>query len=105
MAKVLASALFLFFLSGCAADIAEFRDNVRKLGKEVYGKTWNTSQGPIKQDAYGPGVHQDQYGRPVKLRTQQGPTDPTMRIQQPDAYGPTVHMDQYGRPIQTAPRW
>ena len=43
-------------------------------------------------DAYGPGMHMDQYGGVIK-------TQPGLRFEQ-DAYGPDVHMDQYGRAIK-----
>lgn len=56
----------------------------------------------IIPDAYGPGIHMDQYGRPVKLYTPNGVPGERLNIR-PNAYGPGVHMDQYGRPVYAVP--
>lgn len=62
----------------------------------------------VKQDAYGPGVGIDQYGRPVKLvpahSGHQIAPGEQLKVE-PDAYGPGVGMDQYGRPVKFAPAW
>jgi hypothetical protein len=49
----------------------------------------------LKKDAYGLGVHSDQYGRPWK-------SEPGQELKK-DAYGLGVHADQYGRPIEQHP--
>lgn len=61
----------------------------------------------IKNNAYGLGVHSDQYGRPVDLKpaNQGGGNTSGSYIQTPNAYGPSIHMDQYGAPVQAVPRY
>lgn len=56
----------------------------------------------IKQDAYGPGTHMNQFGQPVTVQPMYDnqPYIPNSVIQTPNAYGPGIHMDQYGRPVQ-----
>jgi hypothetical protein len=49
------------------------------------------------QDAYGPGVHMDRYGRAVTFGR------PDVREVEIDAYGPGVHSDEYGRPLSARP--
>jgi hypothetical protein len=60
----------------------------------------------IRNNAYGLGVHADQYGRPVDLKPagQGGGNTSGSYIQTPDAYGPGIHSDQYGQPVQTIPQ-
>lgn len=65
--------------------------------------------GNIQQDAYGPGVHMDQYGRPVQIapaypRYGNQYNDSYIQVN-PNVYGPGVHSDQYGRPIRTQPKY
>jgi hypothetical protein len=66
--------------------------------------------GPVKLDAYGPGIHADATGRPFlwqpvgppALGTEGMPPsgpDPTLRVT-PNKYGLGVHADQYGRIVQ-----
>ena len=66
--------------------------------------------GPIKLDAYGPGINADATGRPFQwqpvgppaLGTEGMPPsgpDPTLRVT-PNKYGLGVHADQYGRIVQ-----
>jgi hypothetical protein len=56
-------------------------------------------------DAYGLGVHSDQYGQPVTVQPKHGYSgyNPLNRIQERDAYGPNIHMDSYGRPATVQP--
>ena len=60
----------------------------------------------ITPNAYGPGVHMNQYGQPVQVAPAFGghqvigPQNIT-----PNAYGPGVHMNQYGQPVRTVPAW
>jgi len=73
--------------------------NQISLNQQIY----TTNPPPLKIDAYGPGVHMNQYGQPVKLRPDFGGVPgETLKIQ-PNAYGPGVHMDQYGRPVREYP--
>jgi len=58
--------------------------------------------GPIQTDAYGLGVHSDATGRSFKWVTQDGQSDPLMRVK-PNAYGLGVGMDQFGRPVRAQP--
>ncbi len=54
----------------------------------------------LRANAYGPGIHMNQYGQPVTLKPDWGGVPgEQLRIKQ-NAYGPGVHMDQYGRPVR-----
>ena len=59
-----------------------------------------------KQDAYGYGVHSDQYGRAVTIQPKNdysnGYTDPGLKIKE-NKYGYGQHSDQYGRPVTIQP--
>ena len=58
-----------------------------------------------QHDAFGPGKHQDQFGRPVIIKPV-APSQhviPNSRIQQRDAFGPGKHQDQFGRIVTVAP--
>lgn len=57
-----------------------------------------------QEDAYGPGIHSDQYGRPFKWQTQDGQSDPFLKVK-PNAYGPGIGSDQYGRPVKAVPAY
>ena len=59
----------------------------------------------IRENAYGPGIHQDQFGRPVQYHVQGWPAnEPTQTLRvKPNAYGPGIGMDQFGRPVTTTP--
>lgn len=54
--------------------------------------------------SFGPGIYQDQYGRPVKYKVENGVPGEQLQIKH-DAYGPGVGMDQYGRPVRTVPAY
>jgi hypothetical protein len=59
--------------------------------------------GKLQINAYGLGVHMNQYGQPVKLWPDFGGVyGEQLQIKQ-DAYGPGIHMDQYGRPVREYP--
>jgi len=59
----------------------------------------NTSNG-YKPNAYGHGIHSDQYGKPFQWATQDGKViSPNTKVT-PNVYGPGVGMDQYGRPVK-----
>ena len=66
---------------------------------------------PMQQDsslihnAYGPGIHQDVFGRPVQYHVPNWPSnEPTQHLNvTPNAYGPGIGMDQFGRPVTTRP--
>lgn len=63
---------------------------------EIVISTPPPALGPVKPNAYGPGVGMDATGRPVTL--QGGAINSQIRNE--NAYGPGVHMDQYGNPVQ-----
>ena len=76
-----------------------FSDNaIVSGGKYGSGQSINT----IKENAYGLGVHSDQYGRAVKYEVQGGSTGEFIKVKQ-NTYGPGIHSDQYGRPVRTRP--
>lgn len=52
------------------------------------------------ENAYGPGLHRDRYGRPFEYRTDDGRAVPGFVPVQPNGYGLGVGMDQYGRPVR-----
>jgi hypothetical protein len=54
----------------------------------------------ITPNAYGPGVHMNEYGQPVQLKPDWGHIPGEQLKIAPDVYGPGVHMDQYGRPVR-----
>lgn len=53
-----------------------------------------------KPNAYGHGVHSDQYGRSFRWETQDGQVIAPNTKVTPNGYGHGVHMDQYGRPVR-----
>lgn len=60
----------------------------------------------IRPHAYGPGIHSDEYGRPVKYQVQGEPNADTTLLQvKPNAYGHGVGMDQYGRLVKLVPAY
>jgi len=52
------------------------------------------------ENAYGPGLHADRYGRPFEYRTDDGQAVPGFVQVQPNGYGLGVGVDQYGRPVR-----
>lgn len=64
-----------------------------------YTNSSSSVLGPVKPNAYGPGVGMDATGRPVTL---QGGASNSY-IKRDNAYGPGVHMDQYGNPVRWSP--
>lgn len=56
----------------------------------------------LRPNAFGPGVHMNQYGQAVTLQAPGGAPGELLQIK-PNAYGPGVHMDQYGRPVKERP--
>lgn len=52
------------------------------------------------ENAYGPGLHADRYGRPFQFQTDDGQVVPGWVNVQPDGYGPGIGRDQYGRPVR-----
>ena len=56
-----------------------------------------------KENAYGPGIHMDQYGRAVKIQPKShSSSDPFLKIKE-NTYGDRSHSDQYGRPVTIKP--
>lgn len=54
--------------------------------------------GRIRENAYGYGVHADQYGRPGQWVTDQG--EAAVGPVEEDVYGPGIGQDPYGRPVR-----
>jgi hypothetical protein len=52
------------------------------------------------ENAYGPGMHRDRYGRPFQFQTDDGQAVPGFVEVEPNGYGPGVGKDQYGRPVR-----
>lgn len=76
-------------------------------GIEVSLPTWTNpapTSNTLVPDAYGPGVHMNQYGQAVVLQPQGGGTPGERLTITPNAYGPGVHMDQYGRMVREQAR-
>jgi hypothetical protein len=104
MKKLSTSIVFLLICSSAfAGGYGQSTDSDAKVKQQPTPDPSLT----IKENAYGPGVGMDQYGRAVKI----APAYPdnsgnynNSYIQKPDAYGPGIHMDQYGRPVQIVPR-
>jgi hypothetical protein len=95
--------LVLLSTSGCSRKALEnFVDGLNAAINEPYYQ----QDTYYKHDAYGLGVHSDQYGRPVKWEVQGNPEADTslLRVQQ-NTYGMGVHSDQYGRPVRLRPAW
>jgi len=78
-----------------------YQDNPPEWSKSR--SVYQSAPSPLKIDAYGPGIHMDQYGRPVRLQPDFGGVQGEMLQIKPDAYGPGIHMDQYGRPVRQYP--
>jgi hypothetical protein len=132
MNNILIACVLLTVVTGCAGVVEDFDGAIggycnglggvvgsdicmrRAIVKGVPGdqaaqvalrRQQERGDGDLKLNAYGPGVHMDQYGRAVTLRPGWGNDDTgNLRIEQ-DAYGPGVHMDQYGRPVYSQPRY
>jgi hypothetical protein len=64
----------------------------------------------INENAYGLGVHSDQYGRVIEYKPVTPPgapklmPDPLLRVD-PNVYGPGIGRDQYGRPVEAVPKY
>lgn len=63
----------------------------------------SSSLSDVTPNVYGPGIGQDQYGRPVQYEVPNWPkNEPTSTLQvTPNVYGPGIGQDQYGRPVKT----
>lgn len=60
---------------------------------------WGSQAGAFEgENAYGPGVHMDRYGRAVQFRDEAGGMV-RGRINR-DRYGPGVSADEFGRPVR-----
>lgn len=72
-----------------------------KSGQSSSINTISVPQKKITPNAYGPGVHMDQYGRAFEWQVVGNPYENTAGLSiQPDAYGPGMGMDQYGRAVK-----
>lgn len=59
----------------------------------------------IQENVFGPGIHQNQFGQPVRYHVPNWPAnEPTQFLQvKPNVYGPGIGQDQFGRPVTTRP--
>jgi hypothetical protein len=74
------------------------------MAQVLLDETNPSGSSTLKPNVYGPGIHQNQYGKPVTLVPQGGGVyGERLRIR-PNAYGPGMHMDQYGRTVREK-RW
>lgn len=105
----------LVFATGCSTTTPKpqqpaqgMSDEFKALMDAYYSRSSSqedsgTSMGqPYKPNAYGLGVHMDQYGRAFQWKTQSG-QPVILEPVQPNAYGPGVGMDVYGRPVKQSP--
>lgn len=96
--------LCCLLLSACAfyQKAYEFREQhgpARSTSSVV--STDSDLVGPVRLDAYGPGLHSDGTGRPFSYRTRDGRLAVGTVV--PDGYGPGVHKDQSGQPVYAVP--
>lgn len=105
--KALLLVLFSLALSGCSGmSKGDWGDYVRTAIEMDKGyvpprpsaQSQSLNSG-LQPNAYGPGVHMNQYGQAVTLQAPGGSPGEPLQIKQ-NAYGPGVHMDQYGRPVK-----
>jgi hypothetical protein len=71
-----------------------------QVGQWLYPPSCSSN---LQIDAYGLGVHMNEYGQPVRLRPDFGSVPGEYLEITPNAYGLGVHMDQYGRPVREYP--
>ena len=87
---------------GLAEGDMTYADRERKFQQRQRRRIYEDPA--ISEDVYGPGIHQDRYGRAVRYEVIGQPdVDTTFVRVKPNAYGPGVHMDQYGRAVRTVP--
>lgn len=94
---------FLLFLSGCGGSF-----DWPTISEAFQNASWNQAMAEpmepgLEIDAFGPGIHQDKYGRPATLWPDWGGVDGEMLQIKEDHYGLGVHADQYGRPVREYP--
>ncbi len=63
------------------------------------GDLVNIFDDDVQQDAYGHGIHSDEFARPFEYR-EPFSGDKAWGPVQEDGYGLGTHMDQYGRPVE-----
>lgn len=61
---------------------------------------WRPTAPQFIPNAYGLGIHQNQFGQPVTVRPDFGGVPGEFLQLRLDAYGPGIHADQYGRPVR-----
>lgn len=74
----------------------------RQIDKGLVLGQGTTYLGPIRSNAYGPGINADATGRPFQWQPEgalPSVPDPTLGVK-PNQYGLGVHADQYGRIVQ-----
>lgn len=75
-------------------------ETAREQTRAIQQNSDAQNQHILTPNAYGPGVHSNRYGQPVKLRPDFGGVPGEVLQITPDAYGLGVHSDQYGRPVR-----
>lgn len=85
------------------AAISESRRGSRSYSTPHFD--YSNSSMDVTPNAYGPGVHSDQFGRPVQYSVPNWPAnEPTQNLQvKPNVYGPGIGQDQFGRPVNVKP--
>ena len=63
----------------------------------------SSSMNTLRPNAYGPGIHANQYGQAVTVAPDFGGQPGEMLQLKQNAYGLGVHMDQFGRPVRESP--
>lgn len=110
MKKIL--IITLVFIAGCGeqqsqkgllstvADGARWVFKTTAKGSAISQNNPYVSANRLQLNAYGPGIHMNQYGQAVTLKPDFGGVPGEYLKITEDAYGLGVHMDQYGRPVR-----
>lgn len=88
---------------GIVDELLDEQENPTSFSSQKYYNVDDFDSDGLQIDAYGPGIHMNRYGQPVRLRPDFGGVEGERLQIQPNAYGPGVHMDQYGRPVREYP--
>lgn len=104
MKRVLVFVLSLTAITSLA-DAQDFEPGTHRTPQHGTGLLLGPGQtylGPIRSNAYGPGIHADASGRPFQWAPEGIPSTgphPTLQVK-PNAYGLGVHADPYGRIVE-----
>ena len=96
---LLVGTALIMLLSGC--EVAGTVLDIMAGYNPSYSSPRYYNDSYVTPNAYGYGVHSDQYGRPVRWQVQGDSYGDTSHLKvKQNAYGPGVGMDQYGRPVR-----